>query len=322
MPRSRTGLFFGLSCNNSCLFCYSKVDQPGTKDISTTDAKRFLKEKRNAYDELIFTGGEPTIRKDMPELISYAASLGFSLLQLQTNARMFSYPSYAQKVSSLAPIQYFISFHSHLPEISDALTRSPGAHAQTLAGIRNLLALKQHVITNTVVTTLNYQTIPETVSFLSSLNVSSMQLAFLHPPSNAKSDLLPHLSDSAPFIRKAIVLANDAGIPVKVSGVPFCHLPGYEKNILELYLSYNSADSDLANLKSIESSFGRTKSSSCSSCKFDPICQGVWLGYSNTFGLSELKPVEGAPLAIKDLLGAAPSTIIVENRDSGNGESK
>lgn len=315
MPRSRTGLFFGLSCNNNCLFCYSKVDQPNTKDISTGQAKQFLKDKRSSYDELIFTGGEPTIRNDLPELISYASSLGYSLLQLQTNARMFSYLSFAQKVSSLANLQYFISFHSHLPEVSDAITRSKGAHAQTLAGIKNLVSLRQHVITNTVITTKNYTTIPETVSFLSSLGVSSMQLAFLHPPQNAKSDILPRLSDAAPFIRKAIAIANNAGIPLKVSGVPFCHLQGFEKNLLELYLSYNSADSDLTDLAALSSSFGRTKSSSCSSCKFNSLCQGVWLGYSNSFGLSELTPVEGKPLARKDILGPSFSSIVVENRN-------
>ena len=108
---------------------------------------------------------------------------------------------------------------------------------------------------------------------------------------------------------------NDAGIPIKVSGVPFCHLPGYEKNILELYLSYNSADSDLTDIPLLNSSFGRTKPPSCSSCRFNSLCQGVWLGYAKAFGLSELKPVEGEPLSRKDILGPSFSSIVVENRN-------
>ena len=63
----------------------------GNVDRSTAEVLRELADaKARGLSDVVFTGGEPTIRKDLPLLLSQAAALG-SRLHVQTNARLFKH---------------------------------------------------------------------------------------------------------------------------------------------------------------------------------------------------------------------------------------
>ncbi|MBR5046706.1 MAG: radical SAM protein, partial [Eubacterium sp.] len=61
-------------CNQKCLHCYA-ADQPHAdeEELSTEDWKKILDKCRAVgIPQVTFTGGEPTVREDLFELISYA----------------------------------------------------------------------------------------------------------------------------------------------------------------------------------------------------------------------------------------------------------
>ena len=65
-------------CNLKCVHCYAQAEtDKGVDPISTEQAKVMIDDLA-AYGApvMLFSGGEPTIRKDMPELASYATSKG------------------------------------------------------------------------------------------------------------------------------------------------------------------------------------------------------------------------------------------------------
>jgi len=74
----RIDLNLGYTCNINCRFCYYQNSMhdgtsAGRKDLSTQDAKRWLLFfRRKGLDAVDLTGGEPTIRRDIVELIAYA----------------------------------------------------------------------------------------------------------------------------------------------------------------------------------------------------------------------------------------------------------
>lgn len=77
-------------CNLSCWYCFfyaekaGYVYEPGLEDL--TRMMRFLRNQRPVpCNALQITGGEPTVRKDLPEIISIAKKLGFEHVQLNTN---------------------------------------------------------------------------------------------------------------------------------------------------------------------------------------------------------------------------------------------
>ena len=70
MPRlsERVDIRLGYRCNARCGFCYYKESLTSTRDEpSTEQVKARLRIMRRAgASEVEFTGGEPTIRRDLP----------------------------------------------------------------------------------------------------------------------------------------------------------------------------------------------------------------------------------------------------------------
>jgi len=96
----------GYTCNNNCRHCViadqreHALDMIGKEDLSTEEFKReILKSRKRGFTSIIFTGGEPTIRKDFLELLDYASFIGFRV-NIQTNGRMLYYPEFAEKVAA------------------------------------------------------------------------------------------------------------------------------------------------------------------------------------------------------------------------------
>ena len=173
-------------CNNDCTHCYNlSHPSPGSDlsrlELSTEMWKKILdKAWELGIPHIIFTGGEPTLREDLPELIAHAESNG-QITGLNTNARRLSQDSYLKELvdSGLDHVQ--ITLESGNPSIHDAMVGSPGAFPQTVQGLRNALASPLYVMTNTTMLKTNVASIPETLDFLAEMGVPTVGLnALIH----------------------------------------------------------------------------------------------------------------------------------------------
>jgi radical SAM protein with 4Fe4S-binding SPASM domain len=124
---------------------------------------------------IIFTGGEPTLREDLPELIAHAEQNG-QITGLNTNARRLSDPHYVEKLVAAGLDHVQITLESSEMEIHDQMVRSQGAFLQTVRGLKNALASRLYVMTNTTMLRTNVQTIPATLDFLAELGVPTIGL--------------------------------------------------------------------------------------------------------------------------------------------------
>lgn len=82
------------NCNQKCLHCYA-AGQPeaGVKELDTAGWKRVLEALRKAgVPQVTFTGGEPTMRADLVELVDAAR---WFVTRLNTNGRLLT-PSFAK----------------------------------------------------------------------------------------------------------------------------------------------------------------------------------------------------------------------------------
>ena len=126
-PPQRLDIKLGYACNNNCRFCVA-ADKKCLGDKSTMRIKEELETSRlNGAADVVFTGGEVTIRPDISELISYARHIGFRIISLQTNGRMFYYKAFCNTMINLGVTYFVISLHGHKPKIHDYLTRSCGS---------------------------------------------------------------------------------------------------------------------------------------------------------------------------------------------------
>ncbi|MEJ5223731.1 MAG: radical SAM protein, partial [Anaerolineales bacterium] len=124
---------------------------------------------------IIFTGGEATLREDLPELIAHAEGNG-QITGLNTNARRLSDPNYVQRLVDAGLDHVQITLESADADIHDQMMRARGAWKQTVAGLKNVLATRLYVMTNTTMLSTNAHTIPATLDFLADLGVPTVGL--------------------------------------------------------------------------------------------------------------------------------------------------
>ena len=186
----RLDLALTYRCNNDCAHCYNVQhpsplplgEETGVKaELSTGDWKRVLDK---AWDlgipHIIFTGGEPTMRADLPELVAHAEKNG-QITGLNTNARRLSDPRYVEELVAAGLDHVQITVESNDAEIHDRMVCTRGAFPQTVKGLKNVLASPLYVMTNTTMLRTNAHTIPDTLDFLADTGVPTVGLnALIH----------------------------------------------------------------------------------------------------------------------------------------------
>jgi radical SAM protein with 4Fe4S-binding SPASM domain len=182
----RLDLALTYRCNNDCAHCYNVQhssplllagEGAGVRDeLSTDDWKRVLdKAWELGIPHIIFTGGEPTLREDLPELIAHAEKNG-QITGLNTNARHLSDAGYIEKLVAAGLDHVQITLESSDAEIHDRMVRAKGAFPQTVKGLKNALASPLYVMTNTTMLQINVHTIPATLDFLAETGVPTVGL--------------------------------------------------------------------------------------------------------------------------------------------------
>jgi radical SAM protein with 4Fe4S-binding SPASM domain len=162
-------------CNDDCAHCYNARprDYP---EITTADWKNILDLIRGiGIPHVVFTGGEPTLRQDLPELVSYASSLGL-ICGMNTNGRRLSDLAFLEQLVAAGLDHVQITIESHDPQIHDAMVRRKGAWQQTVNGLRNSLMLPLYVMTNTTMLRQNSPWLGETLDFLGETGVPTIGL--------------------------------------------------------------------------------------------------------------------------------------------------
>ncbi|MGD0613284.1 MAG: radical SAM protein [Anaerolineales bacterium] len=176
----RMDLAITYRCNNDCAHCYN-IEGRDLGELPTDSWKRILDKAWGlGIPHIIFTGGEPTLREDLPELIAHAEQLG-QITGLNTNARRLSDPHYLEKLIAAGLDHVQVTLESYDPAIHDRMVGAKGAFPQTVRGLKNALASPLYVMTNTTMLRTNLATIPATLDFLADIGVRTVGLnALIH----------------------------------------------------------------------------------------------------------------------------------------------
>lgn len=298
----RLDLKVGFSCINDCRFCVV-VDKRKFPDKTTEQIK---KELEDAYGdglrEIVFTGGEFTIRDDVFEIVKFAKNLGFLNIQAQTNGRRFSSLEFCKKILLAGMTTFCPSLHGHNAQIHDYLTRCQGSFRQTVLGIYNIKKLTQgrvKIRTNTVINKYNFKFLPQIAELLIKLGVNQYQFAFIHALSKDRDrfrDLVPRKSEVVPYLIKGLELGIKRGLIVMAEAMPLCLMRGYEKYASEFYIPPTEVKErglTIKNFEEVRIREAKLKFSQCPVCKYNTVCEGPWKEYVDYYGDEEFKPVMG-----------------------------
>ncbi len=162
-------------CNNDCAHCYNARER-NFPELTTEQWFKVIDQLwALGVPHLVFTGGEATLRTDLPELIRHAESNG-QITGLNTNARRLIDEEYVEKLVNAGLDHVQITVESCSEQVHDEMMRTKGAFKQTIVGLKNALRSNLYVMTNTTMLHTNVHTIPDTLDFLADLGVPTVGL--------------------------------------------------------------------------------------------------------------------------------------------------
>jgi len=173
-------------CNLQCRFCYASCSctrGTGTDGEMTTaqvrDVLRVIREDAEV-PSVSFTGGEPTLRPDLPDLVRYARTdLGLRV-NLITNGTLVD-AAMAQRLKDAGLDSAQLSLESPDETVHDELTQVSGSHEQTVEAIGHLRALGIIVHTNTTINRLNMDSVIDMPAFVSALGLERLSMNLVIP---------------------------------------------------------------------------------------------------------------------------------------------
>lgn len=162
-------------CNNDCAHCYNARER-NFPELATEQWIKIIDQLwALGVPHIVFTGGEATLRNDLPELIRHAESNG-QITGLNTNARRLMDEKYIKSLVDAGLDHIQVTVESCDEQIHDEMMRANGAFKQTIAGLKNALNHQLYVMTNTTMLRTNVHTFPATLDFLADLGVPTIGL--------------------------------------------------------------------------------------------------------------------------------------------------
>jgi len=159
-------------CSNNCIHCYAGGPHE-TPELTTQQWKEVIdKLSQIGVFILTFTGGEPTIRDDLPELLQYAQNKGM-VTGLITNGRKLKDKAYVQTLENAGLDFVQVTLESHLPRIHDLITASQGSWKETVTGIKNAVKSQIYVTTNTTLNKHNAPDFLRTIDYIKERGVAA-----------------------------------------------------------------------------------------------------------------------------------------------------
>lgn len=148
-------------CNLRCIHCYALAEGEDYKgrELSTVEGRALIDDLAQfGVPVILFSGGEPLLRDDLPELIDHAARKGLRAV-ISTNGTIITEEK-AQMFARSALSYIGISLDG-IGEVNDRFRGKKGAFEMALAGVRNVKKAGIKVGLRFTINRSNYQEIPE-----------------------------------------------------------------------------------------------------------------------------------------------------------------
>ena len=201
-------------CNQKCIHCYAAGQKLSEEEeLSAEDWKKILKKCRTAgIVQVTFTGGEPTMRDDLIELIREAR---WFVSRLNTNGiRLTREYCHELRKAELDSVQ--ITFYSQDPEIHNRLVGA-SQYQNTVNAIENAISEGLSVSVNTPLCTLNADYV-KTLQFLHEKGVIYVTCSGLITTGNAVLDESEKLqltsSQLEKILREGVRYCNENGMEI------------------------------------------------------------------------------------------------------------
>ena len=291
-------IMVGYSCNSLCNHCVVQTKRHKLEnqnygiDLDKNEIiNRIDNEIANGSNEIVLTGGEPTLRSDIQEIVKHICSKKINL-QIQTNGSIhYAIKNIIEMVRNYesAHVSFMIPLHADCAELHDSISHNKGSFENALKSIEYIKNNSFELIGKIVYTKHNSD-LESTLDYFIQLGADRVIIAYLHCvkfPDELVHSVLPDL----------LMAREDLGFLVKyknrdkvvLQGFPLCVVHEMFENVQECdkaYLSEEHMEVKYNNPKHLWNDYrlmDKMKFPSCVKCRHDNLCEGVWKEYVQAY---------------------------------------
>ena len=168
-------------CNLACRHCLVSSGPTGEDGIPTDALRRFLRQAVDlGADTFYLTGGEPLLRRDLPDLLREITTDYRASAVVLSNGTLLD-DELAATLAALPRERLFlqVSLDGSTPQRNDAL-RSPGSFEGAVQGLRRAVAAALNVTVATVVMKRNLDDLVPLADLVRGLGVKQLHLMWQH----------------------------------------------------------------------------------------------------------------------------------------------
>ena len=238
-------------CNLTCHFCYNtwhKHPNMRHEDLSPRETREMLAKLLSEARPYNFTvsGGEPTLRKDIIDIVLQAALSG-ATVYLITNGQALD-KKMTKNLVRAGVNTFEIQLLSDRPEEHEYLQGCPGSFPQSVEAIESVLHTKARMVGALVLTKINLPRLKETFLFYRNLGIHGCMLNRFNPGGRGLANL-EELSLSPADVHQMLALAEEFAsnykYPISCSiPIPMCLVN--MKNYPHLGFGFCSAGEELS----------------------------------------------------------------------------
>jgi len=169
-------------CNLRCLHC--SIEESDEGELTLEEGKRLIEDAAELGDvKFAFTGGEPLLRKDIYELISYASSFDMQIV-MATNATLIT-REVARRLKDAGLERFGVSIDG-VGDAHDKIRGVKGAFERAMRGLEAALAEDLSFQFHSMVTSYNLDEIPRIIDLAEELGAYRIYFVYLIPMGRGK----------------------------------------------------------------------------------------------------------------------------------------
>jgi radical SAM protein len=209
------------ACAFACVHCRANAQhQADPKELNTQESLKLIDRMKDFGSAiLVFTGGDPMMRRDLFDLIAYATQRGLRC-SLTPTATALPTSDKLKRASESGIRRIALSLDAPSAEVHDAFRQVPGSWERTMAILRNAQSVGLSAQVNTTVSTYNVHLLEQMVPFIKEVNAVQWSVFFLVPTGRAQVNRMISAQEHERVFNWLYDLSKDAPFDIKVTAAP------------------------------------------------------------------------------------------------------
>lgn len=210
------------ACALVCVHCRATaIPRRDPTELSFDEAIRLIDDIESFGNPiLIFTGGDPMMRRDLFDLIAYASHEKKLRTSLTPSATALVTPTRLQQAKDAGILRLAVSLDGPNAEVHDAFRGFSGSFERTMEILRDVNAIDMPMQINTTVCRYNFPVIEQMPAIVEKFSAVQWSVFFLVPTGRGKAEDMISPEEHEWMLNWLFDLSKTAGFDIKATACP------------------------------------------------------------------------------------------------------